>query len=148
MAPSTETWPFAWSRWRKLTGVLYDRKIRLRLKAKVYEAIIRPALTYGSECWATNVTNKRKIATTEMRILRGILEICRDEITCETRKSDAYYTFHRSTSLCAVAVFVGLDMSRDEMQTTSPAERWSWQYNVPDDEDVTIRNGTNRSRTA
>ena len=26
----------AWSSWRKLTGVLYDRKIPLRLKAKVY----------------------------------------------------------------------------------------------------------------
>ena len=30
----------AWSRWRKLTGILYDRNISLRLKAKVYEAII------------------------------------------------------------------------------------------------------------
>ena len=67
----------AWSSWRKLTGVLYDRKIPLRLKAKVYEAIIRPALTYGSECWAMKVTNKRKIATTEMRMLRGILGVSR-----------------------------------------------------------------------
>ena len=47
----------------------------LRLKAKVYEAIIRPALTYGSECWAMKVTNKRQIATTEMRMLRGILGV-------------------------------------------------------------------------
>ena len=69
----------AWSSWRKLTGVLYDRKIPLRLKAKVYEAIIRPALTYGSECWAMKVTNKRKIATTEMRMLRGILGVSRRE---------------------------------------------------------------------
>ena len=65
----------AWSSWRKLTGVLYDRKIPTRLKAKVYEAIIRPALTYGSECWTMKVTNKRKIATTEMRMLRGILGV-------------------------------------------------------------------------
>ena len=63
----------------KLTGVLYDRKIPYRLKAKVYEAIIRPALTYGSECWAIKVTNKRKIATTEMRMLRGILGVSRRE---------------------------------------------------------------------
>ena len=65
----------AWSSWIKLTGVLYDRKIPLRLKAKVYESIIRPTLTYGSECWAMKVTNKRKIATTEMRMLRGILGV-------------------------------------------------------------------------
>ena len=61
----------------KLTGVLYDRKIPLRLKLKVYEAIIRPALTYVSECWAMKVTNKRKIATTEMRMFRRILEVSR-----------------------------------------------------------------------
>ena len=35
----------AWSSWGKLTGVLYDQTIPLRLKARVYEAIIRPALT-------------------------------------------------------------------------------------------------------
>ena len=67
----------AWSSWRKLAGVLYDRTIPLRLKARVYEAIIRPALTYGSECWAMKVTNKRKIATTQMRMLRGILGVSR-----------------------------------------------------------------------
>ena len=67
----------AWSSWRKLTGVLYDRNIPLRLKAKAYDAIIRPALTYGSECWAMKVTIKRKIATTEMRMLRGILRVSR-----------------------------------------------------------------------
>ena len=69
----------AWSSWRKLTEVRYDRKIHLRLKTKVYEAIIRPALTYGSECWAKKVTNKRTIATTEMRMLRGILGVSRGE---------------------------------------------------------------------
>ena len=110
----------AWSSSRNLTGVLYDRTIPLRLKAKAYEAIIRPALTCGSECWTLEVTNKRKIAITETGMLRGILGLSR-RITCETRKSDAFYTFHRSARLCAVAVFVGLDMSRDEMQTTSPA---------------------------
>ena len=34
---------------------------------------------YGSECWAMKVTNKRKFATTEMRMLRGILGVSRRE---------------------------------------------------------------------
>ena len=67
----------AWSSWRKLTGIFYYRKIPLRLKAKVYEAIIRPALTRGSECWAMKVTNNRKSATTDTRMLRGILGVTR-----------------------------------------------------------------------
>ena len=77
----------AWSSWRKLTGVLYDRKIPLRLKAKIYETIIRPALTYGSECWAMKVTNKRKIVTTEMRMLRGILGVSRRDHYAKRRDS-------------------------------------------------------------
>ena len=51
--------PAAWSSWRKLTGVLPDQEIPLRLKAKGYQAIIRPGLTYGSECWAMKVSKKR-----------------------------------------------------------------------------------------
>ena len=39
--------------------------------------------------------------------------------TCETKIFDAYYTFHRSTKLSTMAVFVGLDMSKEEMRTTS-----------------------------
>ena len=67
----------AWSSWRKVTGVLYDRKIPFRFNAKVYEAIIRPSLAYGSECWAMKVTNNMKIATTEMSMLREILGVSR-----------------------------------------------------------------------
>ena len=67
----------AWSSWRKLFGVLCNRKIPLKLNAKVYEVMIRAALTYGSECWpwVMKVNNKRKIANTEMRMLRGILSV-------------------------------------------------------------------------
>ena len=36
-------------------------------------AIIRQALKYGSECRAMKVSNRRKIAITKMKMLRGIL---------------------------------------------------------------------------
>ena len=41
-----------------------------------------------------------------------------------------------STRLCSVAVFVGLDKSKEDMRTPSLAEWWTWQYQVPDDEDA------------
>ena len=82
----------AWSSWRKLAGVLYDRKIPLRRKANVYEAIIRPALTYGSECWAMKVTNKRKIATIELGMLRGILGVSRRDHSYALRPSSLVWT--------------------------------------------------------
>ena len=83
--------------------------------------------------------------TTEMRMLRGILGVLRRDHICETTKFDAYYTLSRSTRLCAVAVFVGLDKSKQEMRTPSPAEWWTWQYQVPEDKDAPRRHGTNRS---
>ena len=57
-------------RYQNQTGVMAE-------DLKVYEAIIIPALAYVSECWAMKVNNKRKIATTEVRMLRGILGVLR-----------------------------------------------------------------------
>ena len=53
-------------------GWLFDHTLTLTLAD-----IIRPALTYGSGCWAIKGNNKRQIATTEMRMLRGILGVSR-----------------------------------------------------------------------
>ena len=47
--------------------VYYNRNIRVILKYKVHEAMIRPA-QYGSEYQTLEINNKRKIATAEMRI--------------------------------------------------------------------------------
>ena len=73
------------------------------------------------ECWTMKVTNKRKNATTEMRMLRGILGVSRRD----QMRNEEIRHIHVSPIdevKCAVAVFVGLGVSRDEMQTTSPAE--------------------------
>ena len=42
----------AWSRWRDLSGVIYDKKVPMKLKSKLYKTVVRPAMVYGSECWA------------------------------------------------------------------------------------------------
>ncbi|XP_063538680.1 uncharacterized protein LOC134747932 [Cydia strobilella] len=59
-----------WMKWRELTGVLCDRKIPLKVKGHVYKTTVRPAMLYGSECWATNKPHLNKLHTTEMRMLR------------------------------------------------------------------------------
>ena len=57
----------------------------------------------------------------------GEEDASRDPRSVETRPHAkrgnlTHSTFHRSTRLCALAGFVCLDMSRDEIQTMSPAE--------------------------
>ena len=59
---------------------------------------------------------------------------------------DAYYSLHGSMSLCAVAVFVEFDMTKEAMSTTSPAEWLILQNRVPDVERYPIRRATNSSR--
>ena len=78
----------AWASWRALTGVLHDRRMPLKLKAMLYTSVVRPALCYGSECWPMLVQHKRKMAVTEMRMLRRIAGISKmDHVpNIETRR--------------------------------------------------------------
>ena len=39
----------AWRKWRDVSGVVCDIKMPLKLKIKIYTAVIRPVLLYGSE---------------------------------------------------------------------------------------------------
>ena len=50
-----------WCSWRKASGVLCDSKIPLRLKGKVYRAVVMPALMYGTETLAVTKGMTRRI---------------------------------------------------------------------------------------
>ena len=60
----------AWSRWRDLPGVIYDKKVPMKLKSKLYKTVVRPAMLYGSECWALRKQEEQRLHTTEMKMLR------------------------------------------------------------------------------
>ena len=57
-----------WMKWKEVSGVMCDRKMPVKLKDKVYKTIIRPAMTYGSECWAVNKKDENKLNSAEMRM--------------------------------------------------------------------------------
>ena len=59
-----------WMKWREVSGVMCDRKMPVELKDKVFKTIIRPAMTYGSECWAVKKKDENKLDLAEMRMLR------------------------------------------------------------------------------
>ena len=59
-----------WNKWRSASSILCDRKIPLKLKGKFYRTAIRPAMLYGSECWATRYDQEQKMRVAEMRMLR------------------------------------------------------------------------------
>ena len=40
----------------------------MKLKSKLYKTVVRPAMVYGSECWA--LQEEQRLHTTEMKMLR------------------------------------------------------------------------------
>ena len=59
-----------WMKWKKASGFICDKKVPLKLKGKFYRAAIRPALLYGTECWAIKSQHEKKFNVAEMRMLR------------------------------------------------------------------------------
>ncbi|KAH1206126.1 Craniofacial development protein 2 [Glycine max] len=49
-----------WMKWRKASGVLCDAKVPIKLKGKFYRTAIRPAILYGTECWAVKSQHENK----------------------------------------------------------------------------------------
>ena len=66
-----------WLKWRECSGLLCDKKMPLRLKGKIYRTVVRPALMYGSECWAPTRKHEQMIHTTEIRMLRWTCGVTR-----------------------------------------------------------------------
>ena len=44
-----------WKNWKRVSGVLCDRKMKVKIKGKVYRTVVRPALVYGAETLALEV---------------------------------------------------------------------------------------------
>ncbi|RCV37508.1 hypothetical protein SETIT_8G068600v2 [Setaria italica] len=59
-------------KWRQASGILYDKRVQLKLKGKFYRTVIRPAMMYGVECWSTKRRHVQQISIAEMRMLRWI----------------------------------------------------------------------------
>ncbi|KAM1208569.1 hypothetical protein ACFX2J_014210 [Malus domestica] len=57
---------------KSASGVLCDRRRPLKLKGKFYRTAIRPAMLYGTECWAVKHQHVHKMGVAEMRMLRGM----------------------------------------------------------------------------
>ena len=38
-----------WKNWKRVSGVLCDRRMNMKIKGKVYRTVVRPALMYGAD---------------------------------------------------------------------------------------------------
>ncbi|MCJ8739512.1 hypothetical protein PDJAM_G00048010 [Pangasius djambal] len=59
-----------WNGWRKVSGVLCDRKISVRIKGKVYKTVVRPAMLYGLETVSLRKRQESELEVAELKMLR------------------------------------------------------------------------------
>ena len=63
-----------WNGWRKVSGVICNKRLPARVKVKVYSSMVRPAMVYGLEIV---VVTKKQVK--EMKMLRFAMEVTRKD---------------------------------------------------------------------
>ncbi|KAK3522092.1 hypothetical protein QTP70_024358, partial [Hemibagrus guttatus] len=77
--------------WRKVSGVLCDRKISARIKGKVYRTVVRPAMLYGLETVSLRKRQESELEVAELKMLRFSLGVTRlDRIRNEYIRGTAH----------------------------------------------------------
>ncbi|KAK3553593.1 hypothetical protein QTP70_005766 [Hemibagrus guttatus] len=80
-----------WNGWRKVSGVLCDRKISARIKEKVYKTVVRPAMLYGLETVSLRKRQESEVEVAELKMLRFSLGVTRlDRIRNEYIRGTAH----------------------------------------------------------
>ena len=68
-----------WGAWKRITGVMCDRKVSGTVKGQLYKTMVRPAMMYGIEILAVTKAQERKIQVAEMKMLRWSLGFTRKD---------------------------------------------------------------------
>ena len=68
-----------WNGWRRVSGVICDRRLSARVKGKVYSSVVRPAMMYGLETVAVTKKQVEEMEVAEMKMLRFSIGVTRKD---------------------------------------------------------------------
>ena len=68
-----------WNGWRKVSGIICDRRLPARVKGKVYSSVVRPAMVYGLETVAVTKKQVEEMEVAEMKMLRFAMGVTRKD---------------------------------------------------------------------
>ena len=54
--------------WKKMTGVLCDKKIPTRVKGKIYSTMVQPVMLYAMEVIPLSAKQERRLEVAEMKM--------------------------------------------------------------------------------
>ena len=66
-----------WKQWRKVLGVICDRRFPARVKGKVYSSVLRPEMVYGLKMVAVTKKQVEEMEVAEMKMLRFAMGVTR-----------------------------------------------------------------------
>ena len=80
-----------WNNWRRVSGVICNRRLSACAKGKVYKTVVRPAMLYGLETVSLTKKQEAELAVAELKMLRFSLEVTRmDKIKNEFIRGTAH----------------------------------------------------------
>ena len=68
-----------WMSWRKVSGVLCDRKLSAKAKGKMYKSVVRPTMLYGMETVGVTERQVGKMEVAELKMVRWALGVTRKD---------------------------------------------------------------------
>ena len=68
-----------WNGWRRVSGVICDKRLQARVKGKVYSSVVRPAMVYGLETVAVTKKQVEEMEVAEMKMLRFAMGVTRKD---------------------------------------------------------------------
>ena len=68
-----------WNGWRRVSGVICDRRLPARVKGKVYSSVVRPAMVYGLETVAVTKKQVEEMEVAEMKMLRFTMGVTKKD---------------------------------------------------------------------
>ena len=80
-----------WNNWRRVSGVICDRRLSACAKGKVYKMVVRPGMLYGLETVPLTRKQEAELAVAELKMLRFSLRVTRiDKIKNEFIRRTAH----------------------------------------------------------
>ena len=68
-----------WMSWRKLSGVLCDKKLSAKIKGKMYKSVVRTTILYGMETVTVTERQMGKMEVAELKMVRWAVGVTRKD---------------------------------------------------------------------
>ena len=68
-----------WHEWRRVSGVICNKRLPARVKGKVYSSVVRPTMVYGLGTVAATKKQVEEMEVAEMKMLRFAMGVTRKD---------------------------------------------------------------------